>query len=76
MAKLTPAQQYVIDKLNGKTLMPPDTYDNNRKCYIDMPYIRNVRTYEALERKGLIKYVSIDDGWKQNGYVLDLVNIR
>ena len=33
-----------------------------------MPYRMMQRSFDALERKGLIEYVSVSDGHKRNGY--------
>lgn len=67
--KLSPAQRYQVDKLNGKTLMTAD-YCNRFKCWLHTPYERETRTFDALEAKGVVRRVTVDEGYSYNGYVL------
>lgn len=68
--KLSYAQRYQVDKLQGKTLMPPDHFDREHNCWVQMPYGRDWRVFEALERKGVVEYVNIENGFTQNGFRL------
>lgn len=67
--RLSPAQRYQIDKLKGKTLMAGE-WDRVAKEWCWMPYMTEVRTYEALERKGYVVYKSVGPGIALNGYRL------
>lgn len=68
--KLSEAQTYQLRKLAGKTLMPAD-YDRREGQYCSIPYVREQRTFDALERKGLIVWRSVDEpGISQNGFRL------
>jgi hypothetical protein len=61
--KLSPVQRYFLMVLTGQGGCPD--FDDGEWCYI--PFTRDVRTFEALERKGLVIYRSIPDV-RINGY--------
>jgi hypothetical protein len=65
MPKLSDAQTSALGLINywGE-------YDAKHGCYIYMPYASDQRTFTALERKGYVEYVRVDDGFRINGYRL------
>lgn len=67
--KLSPAQRYQVDKLQGKTLMS-GSWCKHHQCWNHNPYVSEQRTFDSLEAKGVMTRCRVEDGCTGNGYRL------
>lgn len=66
-AKLTPAQQSLMDQVDGRRVLARDRRERDGTL---MPYAAERRTVDALVRMGLLKWVHAGkDGYQYNGVV-------
>ena len=57
------AQQNALDRI-GRF----GEFDHEHRCHIYMPYRADLRTFMSLEKRGLVEYVRVENGFAYNGY--------